>query len=980
MSLEELYQEYAAIDFSEDRLDKLQQLLDASLEANEQNIYQKTVILIASLHENAGELEKAIITLNSALQREINLEPKLLLGITDKLIGLLLRTEDFFELKKVLDYRGDFLEFDKQAKVMQKFYLAVVFEGLGENRQAIDTLLAIEDTLSKSNQVSKYLKLSMLFLREKKIAEAKHYYNYAARFDPERRNPIFDLVSSDILAYEENYTEALARYQDYFLKSKSKTKYLDRYILLMLKLRNYKEAKKYYLEYLPQVDKLVSKYARATFYQAAEKLAIELNDHAECAILREKLNNLKRPPSIEIDQYAGLLELLRQTDIGKPLSLKRDALLDVIRALAPLINAKRLFFVFVSDQGFTVMTHAKGLLLEKTYPYVVLEKTIIDVIMTENSSEIIYSHEALHQLTDYLENSDINDCEYLIAIKTNQDLYPKGFICALLPAEAPFQRSRRLMVAAALLIEQKLLQTKHFAMIFADLKSMTNVVDTLGLGIIEIERGNVFCRNKIAEAMFDCQTGVVSFEQFQAGIISKKKLYLDDFSTKSTLEFAYLSSDKEIHNYRVRLDVNGLVIRGIIEDITIKKQKQASENDFLYRPDVYGNKRLHLFELDYPALQNNHAIMVVVASGAFDKITLHDNSQVQAFGKEIIASARHTAKGYLHGIYTIATNSFAIVLKTTDKRILDRIAGYIRNQAKTTTTIAYPPEIRFGVLLNGKKPEFNLIEKSLLELANYHYLPEEGVFYLRKDHHVETELIHSAAVHLRQTIEAKTVVLEYHPIVNWKKGEAALFEVMFSLTQSFTDHKVLWEAAIRGNLVRQLHQELIRTLAKDLRTLVNRKTRAICLYPLSIKDQGNAELLRIIIQEIKKQRIALKQVWLVLDYDYSNLEFTRKACEIIREEGLTLALRGFITYVNSTDCEWLRNFQLAFISKHELDQIPEYSLDLFHGCFADGYVYEHEGATIRKTELERGKFRFVEGEAYPSSKSIEDLLKNYERN
>ena len=156
MNVEDQLLEFEASSLSEDALDRLLLLWEQTKTGNQEGAYVKTALLIGKYHEDAACYDQAIVILKQALASGIINDPKFVIQVTDRLVSILLKLEDFPELKQVLDFRGDYLEESRQARLMQKFYLAVCYEGMRENQRAITCLTEIEDTLSNSNLVSKY--------------------------------------------------------------------------------------------------------------------------------------------------------------------------------------------------------------------------------------------------------------------------------------------------------------------------------------------------------------------------------------------------------------------------------------------------------------------------------------------------------------------------------------------------------------------------------------------------------------------------------------------------------------------------------------------------------------------------------------------------------------------------------------------------------------------------------------------------------
>ena len=134
--------------------------------------------------------DKIVKLLERALSERVVQEQASRLKLTEKLVTTLLKLEDFDRLLPVLKTRKSLIVKDNDI-LMQKFYEAVCFEGLDENKKAIAALLSIKDNISNQNLVNKYLKLSMLTLKDNDYEKAQEYYNLAVFYDKQKKNPTF---------------------------------------------------------------------------------------------------------------------------------------------------------------------------------------------------------------------------------------------------------------------------------------------------------------------------------------------------------------------------------------------------------------------------------------------------------------------------------------------------------------------------------------------------------------------------------------------------------------------------------------------------------------------------------------------------------------------------------------------------------------------------------------------------------------------
>jgi len=308
--------------------------------------------------------QEAIALLDEELDAEFFQTKEDRIQLLDQLIKTLLQTEDFIKLESVLRQRERYLTSEHQ-KVMQKFYYAVCYEGMKEYKKAIASLKSIKDNISSNNLINKYLKLSMLYLKEDNLALAKQNYQHAIRFDSNRKNPIFYLAESDIQFYTKDFQNALDTYQEYFIKSKNKRRYLDRYILINIELNRLDEAWRFYKEYQETMSKIISKNYRLVFYEAALKLAKCLHNKLEIEQLEYNIESL-RPTPPKLPQFDSVYRFLTLAFQPKHFLKAREVIHHIFQAMATIYDFQKLLFITKEKDRIILYHYSKGLLLEKT--------------------------------------------------------------------------------------------------------------------------------------------------------------------------------------------------------------------------------------------------------------------------------------------------------------------------------------------------------------------------------------------------------------------------------------------------------------------------------------------------------------------------------------------------------------------------------------------------------------------------------------
>ena len=268
------------------------------------------------------------------------------------------------------------------------FYMALCFEGEYKFNEAINELLQVKDNVKTAFIVNKYLKLALLYIKVQDITKAKEAYDYAYFLDKSMKNEMFLLVKSDLEYYAKKYHDALISYEEFFVKSTNKYKYLDRYILINLKLKRYDDAYKFYQEYVDKPGIRLSKNNKFNFYKALYELFLELGLKDKIKDVLDELNKYRKDKDEILSKSLEekvILKLVKE--LNKPIHFKslREVVRHFFNVLSEDLLMKRLAYID-NEYDITVYTHSKGLLLEKKYTNSDIEGTIIEDVFESDST------------------------------------------------------------------------------------------------------------------------------------------------------------------------------------------------------------------------------------------------------------------------------------------------------------------------------------------------------------------------------------------------------------------------------------------------------------------------------------------------------------------------------------------------------------------------------------------------------------------
>lgn len=964
--LETLLKECQSSPLDAETAEKLNSLKSEAFAEKAYPIYLEAIQMLTNYYESNQEYDQAIALIKESLEQEVSDGFQPTVQLVDQLIGLLLKTEDFSELKKILQYRERFLADNKALKRMQQFYLAVCYEGLKQTDLAIETLQAIPDTLSSSNLVSKYLKLALLYLDKKNIAKAQEMVQYARHFDREQKNPIFLLVESDLAYQKGDVLAALEHYQSYFIAAKVKNRYLERYIRINLQLNNLEDAWSFFLEHLPKVDRLISKHARREFYQAGIDLCLAYQQMEMLLTLKDKLAGLDRPNVVSVDSYQGV-EFLLKRSAGRQVSAKsRDVLLEHLRDLMDQIALKRLVFIHLHPDGIMIMTYQKGLLLEKVTPFSALKGTLIDNLLSSDQDDLIYTQEELGPIIDYLVPNNPIDALFVIAARVHQECYPQAFLIALCDDPDRFMHVHKLFRVTRQLLEMRL--SDHLFQTDQSSRSrhLEKGLTLLGTGLLKIEKGVVRFLTDATKAIFGFSEDTLAFDRFQTGFVAENAVYLDTFLHREQLTLGYRHMNGSIKQLSFRIWQEDLQLVMTVKDIThaysqTSKLTAAGLEDFLY-----GIKPLNLIPAEhrlFPAGQTILAFQVQGLSALFGHIAKSDTN---AFGIELDRMVKKVAKQVFGDLYLADPEHFLIICTTTDKRVIERIAKDIRTQFVNLIKPEHRTTLSFAAFIVSKPIESETIKAQLIQLLYTEKKSLEAVHYLGKAELEMFALWDSIAQQMGRLIQEKRLMIDYHPVGSWQDRKIRWLEAELASDLGFHTEADFSMALERSELLGSYLEAFLQQVCHDLKKALGQSEDS---PPIILRFKrafvARTPLIEQALKILKNRRISERQVVIVLEYDPNTDQSFWEAVNRVAQSNYPMGIAKWIKDWRGSQLDDCQQFRLAFVESDELRQLPKSWFDTLKSVFPEGMIFDHGQTTLKKSLLTEMGLSYIKGAFFP---------------
>lgn len=758
-------------------IQELVSVQEEAFAANDADSYLKCTHWLFDLYVQLGETDQATSLFLELVESPPFESYKTNFAIIDKLINLLLKTEDFQALKTVLFIRERYLPSHPEQRLMQSFYLAVCYEGLKDYPQAIQTLEAITDTISNSNLVSKYLKLAMLFIKTDQLHSAKAAYDHAAIFDKKKKNDMFYLVASDIAYAEERYQDALKEFEAFFLKTKVKTRYLDRYLWICIQLEKWTEAWDFYKTYLPKMNQTMSKNYRLLFYEASLALAKKTNQMNEQWILSEAIAVLN-DSNMEInDAFDGIQSLLSMINDPAMYQSQRAVILYTFRSLGGLIDVNRLIYVAPSLDGLTVYTYKKGLLMEKTYSQSQWSKTLLNTIISADLKFHLMNQEDLCKENDYLSSSPFepNTISHVLSYRIESFHAFEGMMMLFLSEERTYDYVNRLAMTTQKLLNHHLTIYKQLTQ-FSQTSTITKrLLEKKQFGLLKIKDNVVFFENDRAKTMLETRHDFIDYEQFQL-MMGAHPVYIDEFLRSSTIRL-----NLSIRNTNRVIDCSIWLMEQDIyllcEDITERIDREAIErhvrNNHPYRP-------IHTLSHMQQCLNDSHVAQTLMT---FWFLNESDNGMVSREMRLdwLIKTVEKQAKSSLQSM-VIEDACLIVLIKTTDKRIIERIW----NETESAWNLAKMASPFFSPTMTLRGSSFattpsDTLNQALVQMNKTLFIDENkpGHYPYNRVFVSRWNQIETLQNQLRDDLKQKSLPLMASQVVNvlTKKTECYLIEV-----------------------------------------------------------------------------------------------------------------------------------------------------------------------------------------------------------
>jgi hypothetical protein len=875
--------------------------------------------------------DKIVKLLERALSERVVQEQASRLKLTEKLVTTLLKLEDFDRLLPVLKTRKSLIVKDNDI-LMQKFYEAVCFEGLDENKKAIAQLLSIKDNISNQNLVNKYLKLSMLTLKDNDYENAEEYYNLALFYDKQKKNPTFLLAECDLLMHKKAYIKALAVYEDYYIKTKNKYRYLDRYIQIQIALKAYGEAYDFYLKHKPIMLKVLSKQSRIVFYEAVIKLLKLLNkteELAEIIKLQEQILNEDK----DYVQFEDFIIDFIDNNYQKVFNKEREIIHSLFKAIDKSGLFSKLVMVRLDGGKLNAWHYSSGLLLEKELS--VTDDTVYkDIANLEYKS--VYEKKELSSISqDKFMNAE---CKYVFV----NEIYDFNYFVFYLD-NSEYYNGRKFFELCVTLTRKLL---NDFDLQKFNQSLVSNLLTWLNhdeKGLLLIKDNQIRLLNDAAKEILENEKDIISIEDFQARLV--KNIYLDELLGLQDTIIKYQNSS--LKKLKLNIFKEDLKLYLIIEEVKeeINKKQDFGIRDLIGK-DIKNDSSVVLFNL-----RNYHDLIKDYSMVIYDEL-------IQELTKTIKTSSRN----YFLEMYRDGMDSIYLLIETKDKRILKRVVDEAKNVVSTRIDIRAASVNLKDVVLSEDIDNLKYLVS--LTKNDIWYLADSKVF--RKNREVANTIYEN----LKKVLDERKLKLAFKPVVNWE-NKSLQYLYLDLVEKSILGDKESLIRVVNANKKEIEWDDLISDiLVKDTR-LMNVKCRFI--MDISIKTLTDKNAFGKIKRRFNSKSFNNSSCYFAVDYKEYLLGMNQD------EHTENFYLRNMAENLLVKDINILKKFRGVIITAKEIETKDYgYLLSLIRELNLE-VIYDHGKSDLTRSFLKDANISLVMGEAYGKYDSLKQINKQEEK-
>ncbi|MCF7923527.1 MAG: hypothetical protein K9L64_00290 [Candidatus Izimaplasma sp.] len=849
-----------------------------------------------------NEMFDQAIKLLKEFKEKANLKTqKDMLKLHNLYIDIFLITEDYKSLLNILKSREKYLLENKDF-LYQNFYLAICYEGLEELNKAIETLESIPENISCKNLTNKYLKLALLYLELDQINKAQSAYKLALKFDKDKKNDIFLLVESDLAYAKGDYQEALIYYEDFFIQTKRKYSYLNRFIKINLQLNQLDDAYSFYKTYKDKIKQQVSLNSKICFFKAALPLLSQINK-GEYQEVNNYLSDLINQKPLEMDEFNDYNLILKNVKRNKTYYKSREIIRDLFIDLSETKRFEKLCYVKIIDGLVHLLHFNKSLLFEKKVEedYLLFNDLKYDKFLKTYKATEVNDLIFLNDKVDYIFVEKIKEKEFIVTY-INED---------------NFSLAKKFTILASDLLKNNLNEFTIKAEQNKYIKNTKKLLNHDELALLKISNNFVYFLNDYAKELFLQKKDFINFDVFQNKL--DEIVYLDELLGKSKVDISF---NKKPIKLQIEKDQYDLYI--------LAKAKTNQNNTIT---------------LDTLSLNNQESIILLSLNDYLDYINVNSYIDYLKLKNNIKGFIKKQANRHLKNIIPNGEQLIYFHLDTNDKRVAERISKQV---------VAEFLDVDIRVVYTKFNKPITELDKHLKNLIAFS-TKEENIILTDKDYKLNKEKDRLYHELVKKFINEKQIDLKYALVKNWETDKLCFFDIDINEIELLKDKKRLTNLIKRYELGILYDRLIINQLINDLK-YSNIKTKII--VPISKSSFESKKALNYLLKrlEIIKSNVIIFKLRF---NDYLLIDDNLK--EYLKTKDINLCFYDIFSEMKIDQMYFLDDAKYLMINPKEYNNKFIKTINDMLVVSKKAIIYDHQNESLIKSDLKNKGIFYIKG-------------------
>lgn len=829
--------------------------------------------------------------------KDLALKEEQKLSLINKKISALLKLEEYNLLLDALNYKEGLKIDNDTEKANIYFYKSIAYEALDEDALAIESLNKIVDNISRYALTNKYLKLAILYLKLGEKEEAKEAYDYASQIDYSHKNDMFSLVESDLYFANEKYGQSLDSFQSFFLKSTNKYKYLDRYILINIKLNRLDEAYKFYKKYSTDSILRLSKGNRYNFLKASLILLKLLNREEELNEVKSMIEDVKpiyfKKAEIEKDKIIDSI----LSSMSYPLT-KYDTYKNIANKFFKLIDkdaSKIVSYIEESNDGYQYFKFSGKELKPKEISFSLLkENDLYDYFEIKEDKDLDYYY------NDKLDKID----EKIKVYYLGNEYYSFGYFIAKPNDDNVYEVLKSVLFEMFIKLSLITKQAK-------EQNALVTHLEKIETGFIKLNSERVEFFDSYSRKLFNLKDNVITFAEFN-NLSESKNLFIDTLMKEENIIIPFIVNEKEIL-VSFNLSVVNDSIYAFIEDVTSTNDKDKEIKEFYHHS---GSKFFNQVELkEFVDKTNNPYALIGLMIPIID-----DEDSLSVVDSKLDAIYNYLSQTTPSStLYYLGLNHFLIESESTDKRVLEAIYKNIKDGVRQLYKYSYSlreKEISSFISKALKGKTYADVE-GLIEYGFYSIKDKTELVFLDNEEKRNYAIFKTSENEIVRRIKEGSLDIEYLPILNEEDNSIHYLLAKFKMPYEIISYDTFKKIITKNQLESKADQIMMEKVFNEMMTY---DPNLRFIIPLSKESVVNQNFVKKASLLFKKSKIENRVILKVDNIDF--IEFN-KGLDSLKNAGMKLSVT-FTDIKNITDID---RYSIIFMNYKEENNFMNHVID-----------------------------------------------------